>query len=224
MGQSPTLRVCVFDLDGTLADSLRDVAEAFNECLELLGLPTRPVEEYRYMVGEGVPKLCERALGGACPWLLPRLIELARPRYGARVLRHTRPYAGVPELVSELKARGARLGVLSNKPHDLTERLTRALWPDGVFEAIQGYDDEARRKPDPQYLLRMCADLGAAAPAQACLIGDTPTDVETARRAAVPFIGVSWGFRRREDLLAAGAERVLDHPAEVFAALCAEPR
>jgi phosphoglycolate phosphatase len=209
----PTPRLCVFDLDGTLVDSLLDIAEAFNACLDLLGLPMHPPETYRYMVGEGVPTLCRRAAGTAHPHLVARLAELARPSYRIRVLRHTRPYTGVPELVERLFGRGLHLAVLSNKPQDLTERIVRSFWPDR-FASIYGYREEQHRKPSPHYLLRICEEMDVA-PAETWMIGDTPTDVETARAAGAISIGVTWGFRTREDLAAAGPALIVDAPAEL---------
>jgi len=207
-------RACIFDLDGTLVDSLRDIAEALNDCLDLLGLPTHPVDSYRYMVGEGVPMLCARAIGDSHPELVGRLAELARPRYRIRAVHHTRPYAGVPDLISRLRERDVQLAVLSNKPHDLTLRVVRAFWPAPTFASIVGYTLEERRKPDPQCALAVCRQLGVD-PADTWLIGDTPTDVETARRCGAVSIGVTWGFRTRADLEAAGADRIIDHPAEL---------
>lgn len=206
-----TDRLCVWDLDGTLVDSLRDIAEAANDALELLGLPTRPVEDYRYLVGEGVPRLCSRLLGDQHPELLGRLIELTRARYRARPLVHTRPYPGVPEAIDRLRAAGWKLAVLSNKPHRLTLRVVRAFWRD-AFARIQGYTTEALRKPDPTQLLHLCDTLGIP-PHHAVLVGDTPTDIETGRRAGVRTIGITWGFRTRDDLTAAGAREIADTPA-----------
>ena len=210
--------LCIFDLDGTLVDSLRDIAEALNECLELLGLSPQPVERYRYMVGEGVPKLCERALARTHPHLVARLAELARPRYRARPLRYTRPYPGVVESLRQLREGGVKLAVLSNKPHEMTVSVVRAFWPDDTFDCIQGYTDERRRKPDPHYVLRICARLEAS-PIQTCVIGDTPTDIETAQRSSTTGIGVTWGFRSRSDLAQAGAEYLVGDPAELVATL-----
>jgi phosphoglycolate phosphatase len=211
----PPPRACIFDLDGTLVDSLQDVAESLNDCLELLGLPTHPIEAYRYLVGEGIPRLCQRAIGLTHAHLVERLGEIARAVYRTRALRQTRPYPGVPELVARLRARGIRLGVLSNKPHDLTLKVVEAFWPNGCFDAVYGYVEEQYRKPSPHYLRRICAELDVPA-AETWLVGDTPTDVETARAAGAVSIGVSWGFRTRADLEAAGADRVFDHPADVF--------
>lgn len=214
--KSPTL--CIFDLDGTLVDSLQDIAEALNECLELLGLAPRPIADYRHMVGEGIPKLCQRAVGAAHPHLVNRLAELARARYRVRQLRHTRPFAGVPELLDRLGLHGVRLAVLSNKPHEMTRTIVHAFWPENTFACVQGYVEEEFRKPDPHYLRRISEEVGASA-AETCLIGDTPTDIETARRGGVRGVGVTWGFRLREDLAEAGADCVIDEPAELLTAL-----
>ncbi len=205
---------CIFDLDGTLVDSLADIAGALNDCLALLGLPTRPVADYRYLVGEGVPMLCQRAIGNTYPILVERLTELARAQYGARPLQHTRPYPGVPELVARLRAHGVRLAVLSNKPHTLSLRVVRAFWPDGAFERVQGYIEEELRKPDPHYALSLCQTLGVT-PERTWLVGDTPTDITTAQRAGAVAIGVTWGFRTRADLQAAGANLIVDCPEQI---------
>ncbi len=210
----PTPAACIFDLDGTLVDSLRDIAEALNHCLELLGLPTYRVDSYRYMVGEGIPRLCQRAVGQTHPHLVNRLAELARPFYRSRLLRYTCPYRGVPELVARLRSRGVRLAVLSNKPHDLTLRVVHAFWPDHSFDAIYGYIEEEHRKPSPTYILRICRELQTA-PADTWVIGDTPTDVEAAHAAGAVSIGVTWGFRTHADLVAAGADRIVARPEEL---------
>lgn len=210
----PPIELYVFDLDGTLVDSLRDIAESLNECLEMLGLPPRPVPDYRYMVGEGLPVLCRKAIGDSHPVYVERLIELARARYRTRSLVHTRPYAGLPELLARLRQRGATLAVLSNKPHDMTVSITRHLFGDGAFELIQGYTLEALRKPNPEALWRICDALHVRS-ARACLIGDTAVDVQTARRAGAVSIGATWGFRPREELEAAGANAIVDEPSEI---------
>ncbi len=214
-------RACIFDLDGTLVDSLLDIAEAVNECLELLGRAPRPVADYRYLVGEGIPTLAQRILGATHPVLVARLTELARARYRVRPLVHTRPYAGLRELTEGLHTAGLRLGVLSNKPHEMTVRVVRAFWPDR-FQAIQGYLEEDLRKPNPYYLLQICQQLQVS-PADAWLIGDTPTDVETARRAGCVSIGVTWGFRTRAELEAAGADHIVDRPEELLAQALSGP-
>lgn len=209
----PPPAACIFDLDGTLVDSLQDIAEAANECLELLGIPPRPIADYRYLVGEGVPMLVQRLLGESHPHYVARCTELLRPAYRTRALRHTRPYAGVAELVARMHGRGVPLAVLSNKPHDMTVRIVRTFWPE-AFAAVQGYVDERYRKPSPHHAREICAALGVA-PAATWVIGDTPTDVATARALGGVAIGVTWGFRTRADLAAAGADRIVDRPDEL---------
>ncbi len=208
-------KLVILDLDGTLVDSLRDIGESVNECLELLGLPVFPIDRYRYMVGEGVPALCRRALNGAHPHYLNRLIELTRSRYRTRILEHTRPYAGVVELVAGLTRLGCALAVLSNKPHAMTVQITRQFFSESVFKHIQGYVREEHRKPSPHHVFALCAALGIA-PEDTCLVGDTPTDVETARNAGARVIAVTWGFRTRADLEAARAEIIVDAPQQVL--------
>ena len=209
-------RLCIFDLDGTLVDSLRDIAEALNECLGYLGISPYPVERYRYMVGEGVPKLCERALGATHPHLVKRLAELARARYRVRPLRHTRPFRGIDEVIGRLRCQHVKLAVLSNKPHDMTVRMVRTFWGENAFDRVYGYVEEELRKPEPHYVLRICDELGIS-PGETALIGDTPTDVATARRAGALAVAVTWGFRSRADLEAAGPDRIVDRPEELAA-------
>lgn len=207
-------RLCVFDLDGTLIDSLQDVARAANTALELLGLTPRPLPDYRYLVGEGLPNLCSRLIGASHPHLVARLTELARAWYRAGMLEHTRPYPGVCPMLDSLRGAGMHLAVLSNKPHDMTVRIVRSFWPDDLFARVVGYTAETLRKPDPTMVLRICADLDVP-PSQTCLVGDTPIDVETAARAGTCMLAVTWGFRTRADLESAGATRLADSPADV---------
>lgn len=211
-------RLCIFDLDGTLLDSLHDIADAMNDCLGLLGLPVHAPPAYATMVGEGVVTLCRRALPAGRALLEGRLVELMRARYRVHPLAHTRPYAGIPAAIDALAAAGRTLAVLSNKPHELSVRIVRSLWPGGVFGQVRGYTEEALRKPDPRVVLEMCAQAGVA-PGETCLVGDTPIDVETARRAGAEVLAVTWGFRSRAELVAAGATHIIDSPAELPRAL-----
>lgn len=210
--------LCIFDLDGTLLDSLQDIAESLNECLSLLALPTYPIESYRFMVGEGLPLLCRRALAGAHPWLYERLIELARARYRTRMCRHTRPYPGIDPMLQRLARSDMRLAVLSNKPHDATSMLVQRFWANGPFYRVQGYVQEQSRKPNPHFVHAMCDELGIH-PTKACLIGDTGTDIDTARQAGAMSVGVTWGFRPGNELREAGADAICDQPHELGALL-----
>lgn len=214
----PTPRGILFDLDGTLVDSLVDIANACNHCLELLGIAPRPINDYRHLVGEGIPRLCQRAIGDSHPRLLGRLEELMRARYRAFPQVETRPYPGIEALVAALRDRHIPLGVLSNKPHELTAPMTASFWGDGVFAFVQGYDGENRRKPDPHHLLRFAELIGCRAK-EVWLVGDTGVDIETAANAAANGIAVTWGFRPREELVDAGAKWLIDTPADLLALL-----
>lgn len=213
-GALPTPKLCVFDLDGTLVDSLADIASAVNACLELLGLPRRPLPDFRYLVGEGVPRLCEQALGASHPHLVGRLSELTRAFYRTRIVEQTRPYAGIPELVSRLRRAGVALAVLSNKPHELTVRVVDAFWPRGTFAHVQGYVREEHRKPHPFHVYEICAMLGVT-PGDAWVVGDTSADMQAARAAGAVAIGVSWGYRPVAELQEAGAVRIVHTPEEL---------
>ncbi len=210
--------LCVFDLDGTLIDSLQDIAEAVNASLALLGRSPHPLEAYRTMVGEGVPMLCRRAAPDAGDPEMQRLIELTRGRYRAFAMVHTRPYPGINTAIAALAARAASLGVLTNKPHGISVRIVKALWPDGAFDQVAGYVREADRKPSPNTLLRMAQAAGVSI-AETVLVGDTPTDVKTAQAAGSQMLAVTWGFRGRDELIAAGARELIDDPTEIPAAL-----
>jgi phosphoglycolate phosphatase len=204
----------VFDLDGTLIDSLGDIASALNARLKLLGLPQRNLTELRYMVGEGFPRLCERAIGETAPELVPRLIELARVHYRTRLVEESHPYAGIRELIDSLAETDIPLCVLSNKPHPLTERIVKILWPEQPFRLVFGHGTRFERKPDPGRLLQICTDLGVALQ-QTWMVGDTPTDILTAQAAGTIGIGVTWGFRTSDELVASGAQYIVEHPSEL---------
>jgi phosphoglycolate phosphatase len=180
------------------------------------------MDDFRHLVGEGIPKLAERALGATHPWLVARLAELTRARYRVQPCVHTRPYAGIVELVAALRERGIPMGVVSNKSHELTVPIVRRFWPGGEFRFVQGYDYEERRKPSPFHLLRFCEAVGQP-PERVWLVGDTPTDIETARRAGATCIAVTWGFRPLEELLAAGARHVVNSPQEIHHLVLSPP-
>ncbi len=204
-----------FDLDGTLVDSLEDIALACNDGLTRLGLPPRSREDYRHLVGEGVPKLAERTLGQSHPQLIGRLAELTRARYRVTPIVHTRPYPGIAELIAALAAERVPLGVISNKPHELTLRVVDAFWPADTFRFVQGYVGEVTRKPSPHHLLAFARELSISTN-DVWLIGDTPTDVETAKRAGATCLGVTWGFRPAAELLAAGVPVICQTTADIL--------
>jgi phosphoglycolate phosphatase len=216
----------VFDLDGTLIDSQRDIAESANEMLETYGAPPRPVEEVVRMVGEGARILVERALAAA--GLDPReadALDRFKTIYDRRLLNHTLPYRGIPDVVQAAAAQ-ASLAVLSNKPDAPTRRLLETFDLARHFTWIVGGDSAFPRKPDPAGLRHVMTEAGATT-ASTLLVGDSMIDVETARRAGVRMCVVLYGFGAlRGDLVlspteeagAAGQATDLGHAIERFLA------
>lgn len=203
----------LFDLDGTLVDSLGDIAGAMNDALVSVARPAHPVDDYRRMVGDGLELLARRALGPAHAGLLPEVIAAYRTRYDARLDATTRPYDGVPALLEAL--RGVPLGVLSNKPHAATLEVVRRLLP-APWVVVLGERPGVPRKPDPAGALEAARALGAR-PQDVLFVGDTATDMRTAVAAGMVPVGCLWGFRDEAELRAAGARHLLARPGELLA-------
>ncbi|MBW2452960.1 MAG: HAD family hydrolase [Deltaproteobacteria bacterium] len=214
---SPGLRAVtavVFDLDGTLADTQADIASAMNHVLNHVGLPTHPVVAYRRFVGDGVDAMVERAAGDATGTDVVALKQAFRERYVEHLLDETRPYEGATAMVTALAQRGIALAVLSNKPQAMTARIVERLFSGIAFGAVRGQRVEVPHKPHPAGLLEILEEL--AVPAEQCvMVGDTAADMGCAVAAGVVPIGVTWGFRDRAELQGAGAQALLDRPAEL---------
>ena len=198
-------RLVIFDLDGTLIDSLEDLGAAVNHALSLRGLPLHTRGEYRRMVGHGVRNLVEKALEasvGTGPFPSEEVdAALAdfKEYYSAHIDVHTRPYPGIPELLADLQAAGVRLAVASNKFQEGTERLIRSLFPDIQFVAILGNRPGYPLKPAPEIVQEVLrkADIG---PSDAVMVGDSPTDMRTAANGGIEGLAVTWGYRTADEL------------------------
>jgi phosphoglycolate phosphatase len=199
--------LAIFDLDGTLIDSLDDLAASVNHALGEVGLPPRRRDEIRSFVGEGARRLLERAVAPRAELLEPALAAW-RVHYEAHCLDRTRAYPGIPAALA-----GASLpaAVLTNKPGPLARKILAGLGLDGRIVGVVG-GDEAPRKPDPTGARALLARAGAA-PAESVLVGDSRVDAATARAAGMRFVGVTWGLGRREELVAAGATVLVDDAA-----------
>ncbi|RYZ35225.1 MAG: HAD family hydrolase [Myxococcaceae bacterium] len=211
------LGAVLFDLDGTLVDSLGDIAAAMNHALAHHGLPPHPEAAYLRFVGEGVSQLAHRATGGADAALQGRVLATYHGHYDAHLFDRTRPYPGVVEVLQALASDGVRLGVLSNKSDDFVKRLAARLLPGVSFAAVYGERPGIPRKPDPTGALALAAELGVA-PGACGFVGDTSVDMDTAKAAGMYGVGVTWGFRPAE-LEAHGAKAVVSSAAELLAAL-----
>ncbi|MBL0277317.1 MAG: HAD-IA family hydrolase [Anaeromyxobacter sp.] len=202
-------RLAILDLDGTLLDTLDDLAASVNAALAAVGRPARSRAEIESYVGEGARLLLERAVAPHQELAAPALAAWWR-HYDLHCLDRTRPFPGIPELLTRS---GRLLAVHTNKPGRVARRILAGLGLLDRFALVTG-GDEAPRKPDPGGTLELMRRLGAR-PEETVFIGDSPTDVRTARQAGVPMVAVTWGFRPRAELRAAGAVRLVDRVAEL---------
>lgn len=200
----------IYDLDGTLVDSLGDLADSVNAMLASLGLPERDEREVRSFVGEGAERLVRRSLGAANEHRLPEALKSWRAEYARRLLVRTRPYPGIPEV---LEAPPEARAVLTNKPGAFAREILQGLGILPRFKAVVG-GDEAPRKPDPAGLLRLCSDLGAA-PARTLYVGDSTIDIATGAAAGVPVCAVGWGLREPQELRMANPAHFCSTPADL---------
>ncbi len=210
----------VFDLDGTLVDSSRDLAEAVNHTLRTRGRRQLSLDTIRGYVGEGGRVLIERALGEAENAEIEAALALFLDYYGAHLLDHTTAYTGIPEALRQLAARRVTLSVLTNKPEALSRAVLEGAGIGGCFAAVIGGDTLARRKPDAAGLEHLRAGAGASRE-RTVMIGDSAIDLRTARAGGVAFRGVAWGFKPGE-LRAAGVTPLLERPSELLALVDAD--
>lgn len=211
------IQAALFDLDGTLTDTLTDIADAMNRALAQFGLPTWPVEEYKYLVGNGAEVLSQRAVRGRS-----ELAEDVRRVYQAWYETHnqvtTRPYPGIGEMLSALQHRGIALAVFSNKPHADTVNVVKHYFPEVPFRCVRGQQEGTPVKPDPAGALVIAQAMGVA-PENFVYLGDTRVDMTCARRAGMHPVGVLWGFRQEAELRESGAEAIIRQPEELLALL-----
>ncbi|EEG29999.1 putative phosphoglycolate phosphatase, bacterial [[Clostridium] methylpentosum DSM 5476] len=210
------IKLCIFDLDGTLIDSVEDLADSTNYALARRGLPTHPVKSYYTFVGNGIPKLIERASG--IPQGEPGYQEIYdgfMEYYDAHSTDKTVVYDGMPEVVQQINRRGILCAVLSNKADVFVKQLMETLFPAASFVRVQGKNDAYPAKPHPASLNALIKELGMEK-SECIYVGDSNVDVFTAHNAGIPCIGVEWGFRGREELVAAGAEFLAQKPFDIL--------
>jgi phosphoglycolate phosphatase len=208
----------MMDLDGTLLDTLQDLADSMNSTLTEFGFPVHELEKYRYFVGEGMEKLVKRSLpesARADPQMVSRCLDRMRELYERNWDVKTRPYPGIAELLNALAARGLKMAVLSNKPDHFTQKVVAGLLPEWRFDMVMGERPPIPRKPDPTAALEIAKGLGIE-PGSFIYIGDTAIDMETATAAGMYAVGVLWGFRGAEELLASGARKLISKPVELL--------
>ena len=211
-------KAAVFDLDGTLVNSLDDLANSANATLRAHSFPVHEVEAYRYFVGDGTRKLMERILPqkhAADTTFVEQFMSEYKDCYAQNLLQKTKPYDGIMEMLEELRRRGIPMAVCTNKHQSAAEMIVKTLFPHGIFQEVIGDQKGLPRKPDPQKVLHIMRNFGVTGK-QTAYFGDTDVDMDTARNAGTFAVGVLWGFRPKEELIAHGADLLLSHPMELF--------
>ncbi len=208
-------KLCVFDLDGTLVDSVTDIADAINRSLRKMNKPEHPVDAYYKMVGNGMEMLCRRALPDGDEEEVSKLIQYYKEDYLANCCVNTRVYPGLKEMLGVLADQGIQFAILSNKPQEQTEVVVKKLFPDICFQDIIGSGERFPRKPDPTALMYLMEHLGYQHD-EVFYIGDSDVDMILARNTDVSGIGVTWGFRGRQELEENGATLIAQDAKELL--------
>lgn len=211
-------KLFIFDLDGTIADTVESLAYSVNQCLRAAGLPEHPMDKYKYFAGEGAAVMLKRSLAAAGDTGLTHFeeaMEHYRNIFAQGCLYRVKPYDGMPQALQSLKDRGMKLAVLTNKADENAHPLVEQIYGKGFFDLILGQNDTHKRKPSPEgvYLIQN----HFRADARECVyVGDTSTDMETGKAAGLYTVGVTWGFRDRQELEAAHADQIITHPSQLL--------
>ncbi|MDR3302978.1 MAG: HAD family hydrolase [Treponema sp.] len=211
----------IFDLDGTLVDTIADIAASMNRALTVRGFPAVAPEAYRDMVGWGIRRLAALALPSAAREdgrLVDKVAADAAVFYAEKPLVHSKPYPGLSELIGQLRQKKIKTAVLTNKPDSVARLVVDGLFASSFFDIIQGDVPGAPRKPDPASTWEIILELGST-PRETIFVGDSEIDMETALASGCHAVAVSWGFRSREVLAKAGAERIIDLPEELLSVI-----
>lgn len=210
------IRFCFFDLDGTVTDSVRDIADAMNWALAQLNLPTFPREAYCHKAGRGMDQLCKACLPSGQEGLFDRLRSLYNDRYAAHCCDHTALYPGISDALAQLRQAGLTLAVVSNKPQSQADVVARRVLKDCGFARVMGKQPQFPIKPDPASLLWLMEQMGAKRE-ESIYIGDSDVDIQLGKRAGLATVGVCWGFRGEAELRSAGADHLAQRPEELAA-------
>ena len=212
--------LAIFDLDGTLLDSLEDIAHAANQVLLEIGLKARPIADFQTLVGDGVRVLFQRALPESIEneALGTRCMELFERFYEGTWHNRSKPYKGIAEILNSLESAGVALAVLSNKPDSFTQKCVSYFFPENRFQAVLGHSPRFPRKPEPASALWIAESAGVSSD-RVAYVGDTNTDMKTAVSAGFFAMGVTWGFRTERELIDSGADAVYSTPSELLVAI-----
>ena len=217
-------KACIFDLDGTVADTVESIAHVANQVLDHFGLAAQPVEAYKYFAGDGGDMLMERCFAAAKGDRsnLAEAQQMYRDVFAADPLYRVKPFPGIVDMLKEMKERGMKLAVLSNKPHEAAVPAIEGLFGKELFDEVQGQQPGIPRKPSPIGALALAEKFGVK-PGECLYVGDTNTDMQTGKAAGMYTVGVLWGFRERKELEEAGADCVSARPGQLLG-IAAAPR
>lgn len=215
--RSNMTKLAIFDLDGTLLNTVEDLGDATNYALERLGFPTHPIDAYYKMVGRGIYNLFRAAVPSECAIEdnVRKMASFFIPYYDAHKCDYTRPYDGILQMLKDITDKGVRLAVASNKYQDGAEKLVRHFFGDYEFVKILGQREGQPIKPDPAIVDQILAEVPYISKAETVYVGDSNVDMQTGANAKVRTIGVSWGFRGREELAAYNPSAIVDTPDEL---------
>jgi len=209
-------KAVLFDLDGTLVNSLIDIADSINKVLQERNFPTHSYEIINDFIGSGLRNLVTKALPETHKdeATIESTFQAMMATYRENCTNKTSAYDGIMELLYQLKSRNIKLAVLSNKADELTKKIGQSLFPD-YFEIVMGLKNETTKKPNPSVAIQISTDLGCL-PEEVLYVGDSGIDMQTAKNANMYALGVLWGYRPKEELLAEGAQSIINHPLELI--------
>lgn len=210
-----TYQAVIFDLDGTLVNSLDDLADSVNKVLGEYNLPQHDIESYKYRVGNGIRKLMQRSLPEDKQNLLDEALDKFKAIYAKHNLDKTAPYPQIKELLQELQAQNIKLGICTNKHDEAAKDIVKILFGEGIFTEIIGDKTGLKRKPDPSKVLTIAKNWNLQ-PQQIAYLGDSGVDMQTAVNAQMLAVGVLWGFRKEDELLDNGAQILIKEPLELL--------
>lgn len=210
------IKAVIFDLDGTLVNSLEDIADSMNHVLQSFNFPIHETEAYKYFVGNGIKKTVIATLPekNRNEQTIEQCFSQMKEVYAKNCMNKTKPYEGIIDMLNELKSCKLKLCVFSNKTDELTKKVVQKLMP-RYFEFVEGLTNDEYKKPNPFIALQIAKKLNIE-PENIIYVGDTNIDMQTANNAGMFPIGVLWGFRTKEELLSGGAKNVIEHPLDLL--------
>ena len=210
-------KAVIFDLDGTLLNTIEDLTLCFNSVIKKHGFPVFTVDEYKLLVGNGAENVIRKIIprDKVTEDLVKECLSEFKAVYGAGCQIHTKPYPDIEQLLLALEERGIKYAVLSNKPHEATQQCIQYYFPAIPFHNVMGKKEDTFLKPDPQLTLQILKDMQVS-PEKSVFLGDTATDMQTAVNAGIFPVGALWGFRSKEELVGAGAKKLIANPLELL--------